>query len=111
MVFTGNINSFKNSATELKRRMSKSTETTHPALLYVDSGQKVHILGFLTEFSIFFFHRLLMGVFPFVFYHPLETVDPCFEDSHEGFFADFVETVVIALFKLLSSVNQGCRIL
>jgi hypothetical protein len=34
-----------------------------------------------------------MEVFPFVFHHPLEPVDPCFEDSYEGFLSDFVENV------------------
>jgi hypothetical protein len=34
-----------------------------------------------------------MEVFPFVFYYPLEPVDPCFEDSYKGFLSDFVENV------------------
>jgi hypothetical protein len=37
--------------------------------------------------------HLLMEVFAFVFYHPLEPVDPCFEDSREGFLSNFVENV------------------
>jgi hypothetical protein len=32
-----------------------------------------------------------MEGFPFVFYHPLEHGDPCFEDNDEGFLSDFVE--------------------
>jgi hypothetical protein len=35
----------------------------------------------------------LIDVFSFVFDQPLEPVDPCFEDSHEGFLFDFVENV------------------
>jgi hypothetical protein len=34
-----------------------------------------------------------MEVFPFVFYHQLEPVDRCFEDSYEGLLSDFVENV------------------
>jgi hypothetical protein len=32
-----------------------------------------------------------MELFSFVSYHPLEPVDPCFEDSYEGFLSDFAE--------------------
>jgi hypothetical protein len=35
----------------------------------------------------------LRGNRSFVFHHPLEPVDPYFEDSHEGFLSDFVEDV------------------
>jgi hypothetical protein len=45
----------------------------------------------LQEFS--FILHLPMEVFPFVFCHPLDPVDPCFEDSDEDFLSDFVENV------------------
>jgi hypothetical protein len=46
--------------------------------------------GFFTEFSsIFFRSSILMDILPFVFYHSLEPVDPCFEDSYEGFLSVF----------------------
>jgi hypothetical protein len=48
-----------------------------------------------------------MKVFPFVLYHQLESVDPCFEGSNEAFFSDFVDKVGITL---LSSAGEGCRI-
>jgi hypothetical protein len=34
-----------------------------------------------------------MEIFPFVFYHPLESVDLCFEDSYQGFLSDLVDNV------------------
>jgi hypothetical protein len=34
-----------------------------------------------------------MEMLPFVFYHPLEPVGQCFEDSHERYLFDFVENV------------------
>jgi hypothetical protein len=49
---------------------------------------------FSLNFQVFsFIFHLLMEVCSFVFYHSLEPVDPCFEDSHEGFLSDFVENV------------------
>jgi hypothetical protein len=56
---------------------------------------KVRLLGFfpLNFQALSFILHLLMEVPPFVFYHPLEPVDPCFEDNHEGFLSDFVENV------------------
>jgi hypothetical protein len=56
-------------------------------------GQKVVSLVFSLNFQAFsFILHLLMKQFPFVFYHPLEPVDPCFEDNYEGFLSDLVET-------------------
>jgi hypothetical protein len=50
--------------------------------------------GFSLNFQVFsFIPHLLTEVFPFVFPHPLEHVDPCFEDSSEGFFSGFLENV------------------
>jgi hypothetical protein len=43
-----------------------------------------------------------MELFPFVFCHPLEPVDPCFEDSYEGSLSDFVENVGDHAFSALS---------
>jgi hypothetical protein len=64
--------------------------------------KKFRILGFFTEFSsIFFFLHLLMDIFPFVFCHPLEPVDPCFNDSYDGFLSDFVENVGHRAFQAL----------
>jgi hypothetical protein len=34
-----------------------------------------------------------MEVFPLAFYHPLEPVDPCFEDSSKGFLSNFIDNV------------------
>jgi hypothetical protein len=42
-----------------------------------------------------------MEIFSFVFCHPLEHVDPCFEDSYEGFPFDFVENVCDRAFSAL----------
>jgi hypothetical protein len=44
--------------------------------------------------------HLLMELFPFVFHHPLQLVDPCFEDSYEGLLSDFVENMVDRAFQL-----------
>jgi hypothetical protein len=41
-------------------------------------------------------------VFSFVDYHPLEPVDPCFEDGDEGFLSDFPENVSDHAFSALS---------
>jgi hypothetical protein len=35
-------------------------------------------------------------------YHPLELLDPCFEDNHEDFLCDFVENAGILVFQALS---------
>jgi hypothetical protein len=61
----------------------------------IEAGQKnsyprVSLLNF-QAFS--FIRHLLMEVFPLVFYHPLDSVDPCFEDGYEDFLSDFVENV------------------
>jgi hypothetical protein len=45
-----------------------------------------------------------MEIFPFVFYHPFERVDPCFEDSYEGSLSDFVENVCSRAFQLCRPV-------
>jgi hypothetical protein len=63
-------------------------------ILYLSGGHKGRILGLLTGFStISFLRRLLMDVFPLVFYRPLEPVDPSFKDTYEGILPDFVENV------------------
>jgi hypothetical protein len=43
-----------------------------------------------------------MEVFRFMLYHPLELVDPCFEDNYEGFISDFVENGSDCVFEALS---------
>jgi hypothetical protein len=64
---------------------------------------------FFTDFQAFsFILHLRLGIFPLVFYHPLEPVDPCSEDSYEGFLSHFVENVADRVF--LSSASQGCHI-
>jgi hypothetical protein len=50
-----------------------------------------------------FILHLLLEVFPFLFYHALEIVDLCFEDSYEGFVSDLVENVGDRAFKLCLS--------
>jgi hypothetical protein len=58
--------------------------------------------GFSLNFQSFsFILHWLMEVFPFVFYHPLELVNPCFEDSYEGFLSNFVENVGDRTFQAL----------
>jgi hypothetical protein len=42
-----------------------------------------------------------MEVFPFMFYHPLERVNPCFEDRYTGFLSDVVENVSDRAFQVL----------
>jgi hypothetical protein len=57
-------------------------------------GQKVRILRFSLNFQIFsFVLHSVMEIFPFVFYHPLESVDPCFKNSYKGFLSVFVENL------------------
>jgi hypothetical protein len=54
------------------------------------------------DFQAFsFILHLLMEVFPFGFYHPLETIDPCFENSYESFLSDVVENVGDRAFEAL----------
>jgi hypothetical protein len=46
--------------------------------------------GFSLNFQVFSVIRhLLMAVFPFMFYHPLESVEPCFKDKYERFLSNF----------------------
>jgi hypothetical protein len=60
----------------------------------LSGGHKIRILEFFTEFSSIFLHfHLLMEVFPFVCYHPLEHIDLRFEDSSEGFLSDFAKNL------------------
>jgi hypothetical protein len=42
-----------------------------------------------------------MEIFPFMFYHPLKHVDPCFEDSYESLLPHFVENVSDHAFEAL----------
>jgi hypothetical protein len=58
------------------------------------SGQKSVSSVFSLNFQAFsFILHLLMKTFPFVLYHSLKPVDPCFEDNHEDSLSDFVENV------------------
>jgi hypothetical protein len=77
-------------------RFFASHDTSRAVTKFVSSG-------FFTEFSCIFFHSSFAnGNTPFVFYHPLELVDPCFEDSDEGSLSDFAENVRDHTFYALS---------
>jgi hypothetical protein len=62
------------------------------------SCPRVFSLNF--QASSFILH-LLMEVFPFMVYHPLEPVNPCFEDRYTGFSSDVVENVSDRAFQAL----------
>jgi hypothetical protein len=67
-----------------------------------EAVKKVMSSGVSLNFRAFsFILRALMEVFPFVFYHLIEPVDPCFEDSYGDFLSDFVESVGNRAFEAL----------